>query len=134
MENTISNNVVEGGQTIADKAADKVQGEIRDAQHAAREASSTVSSKAENLRSDAGPAIHKVIDRVQSMSRQGVDAVGDMASKARDVAANTSDTIVAYTKENPANALAIAAASGALLYGVIKALWSSRAQGSRARF
>jgi len=63
-----------------------------------------------------------VVGRVQSMSKQGVDAISDMASQLRDVAANTSDSIVAYTKKNPAKALAIAAASGALLYAAFKAV------------
>jgi ElaB/YqjD/DUF883 family membrane-anchored ribosome-binding protein len=134
MENSISNSLVTGSQKIADKTADKVQTGIRDARDAAEEAGSTLSIKVEDLRSDAGPAIQRVIGRVQSVSRQSVDAIGDMASTVRDAASNTSDAIVAYTKKNPANALAIAAASGALLYAVIKALRSSRAEASRARF
>jgi ElaB/YqjD/DUF883 family membrane-anchored ribosome-binding protein len=107
MENSVTANAVKHGQTLADRAADKVQGGIRDAQHAAK---------------DAGG----IVDRVQSMSRQGVDAISDMASQARDVASNTSDSVLAYTKKNPATALAIAAASGALLYVAIKALVPSR--------
>ena len=60
------------------------------------------------------------------VSKQGMDAVSDMASHARDAVSNTSDAVVAYTKKNPATALAIAAASGALLYATIKASRSSR--------
>jgi ElaB/YqjD/DUF883 family membrane-anchored ribosome-binding protein len=126
MENSITHDLAKDGQKIADKAAHKVQGGIRDAQQAATEAGNTLSNKVEDLRSDAGPAIQRVVGRVQSMSRHGVEAVGEMATKVRDAASNTSDSIVAYTKKNPANALAIAAASGALLYAVIKASWSSR--------
>jgi hypothetical protein len=55
-----------------------------------------------------------------------MDTISDMASQARDVASNASDSIVAYTKNNPVKALAIAVASGALLYAAIKALTPSR--------
>jgi ElaB/YqjD/DUF883 family membrane-anchored ribosome-binding protein len=113
MENSATGNLVKNGQTLADKAADKVQGGIRDAQHAAKEAGNTLSHKVDDV-------------QAQSMGRQGVDAISDMASQARDVASNTSDSILAYTKKNPVKALAIAAASGAVLYAVIKALTPSR--------
>jgi ElaB/YqjD/DUF883 family membrane-anchored ribosome-binding protein len=126
MENSITHDLAKDGQKIADKAAHKVQGGIRDAQQAATQAGNTLSNKVEDTRSDAGPAIQRVVGRVQSMSRHGVEAVGEMATKVRDAASNTSDSIVAYTKKKPANALAIAAASGALLYAVIKASRSSR--------
>ena len=60
------------------------------------------------------------------MGRQSVDNISDMASQARDVVSNASDSIVAYTKKSPVKALAIAAASGALLYAAIRALTPSR--------
>ena len=57
---------------------------------------------------------------------QGFDAVSDIAVQARDMVADTADSIVSYTKRNPVQALAIAAASGALIYVAIKALRSYR--------
>jgi hypothetical protein len=47
-------------------------------------------------------------------------------SQARDAASDASDSIIDYTKKNPITALAIAAASGALLYAAVKALLPSR--------
>jgi hypothetical protein len=126
MESSVTSNLVKNGQTMADRAADKVQGGIRDAQHATAQAGATLSNTVDELRSDAGPAMKRVVGRVQSMSRHGMDAVSDMASQVRDVASTTSDSIVAYTKKNPATALAIAAASGALIYAAIKAVRPSR--------
>ena len=68
----------------------------------------------------------KATDKIQSgiryAGKQGVSAITEMASQARDAASTASDSIVAYTKENPMKALAMAAASGALLYMAIKAL------------
>ena len=96
MENSIVGNLAKHGQTIADKIGD--------------------------LRSDAAPALKKAVRRAQSMSRQGADAVGEVVSQARDA----SESIVAYTRKNPVTALAIAIASGALLYAAVKALTPSR--------
>jgi ElaB/YqjD/DUF883 family membrane-anchored ribosome-binding protein len=73
MESSITADLLKSGQTLADKAADKVQGGIRDARHAAKA------------------------------------------------------SIVRYTKKNPMTALMIAAASGALLLGLINLLKPSRA-------
>jgi ElaB/YqjD/DUF883 family membrane-anchored ribosome-binding protein len=126
MESSVTSNLVKNGQTLADKAADKVQGGIRDAQHVAAQSGAALSNTVDELRSDAGPAMKRVVGRVQSMSRHGMDAVSDMASQVRDVASTTSDSIVAYTKKNPATALAIAAASGALIYAAIRAVRPSR--------
>jgi len=64
--------------------------------------------------------------RVQSMGKQGLDVITDMTSQARDVASNAGESIIAYTKENPVKALAVAAAAGALLYAAIKASAASR--------
>jgi ElaB/YqjD/DUF883 family membrane-anchored ribosome-binding protein len=126
MENSLTNNLPKHGQTLADKAADKVQGGLRDAQLAAKEAGASLSTKVEEIRGDTGPALTKAISRAQSMGRQSIAAITDMASQARDVASTTSDSIVAYTKKNPVKALAIAAASGALIYAAIRALTPSR--------
>jgi ElaB/YqjD/DUF883 family membrane-anchored ribosome-binding protein len=100
MENSITGNLVKNAQTIADKIDD--------------------------LRGDAVPALKKAVSRAQSMSRQGIDAISDMASQARDTASNASDSLVAYTRKNPVTALAIAVASGALLYAAVRALIPSR--------
>lgn len=126
MDNSTTSGFVKNGQTVADKAADKVEGGIRGAHHAVKEAGATVSSKVDDLRSDATPVLTKVVGRAQSMGRQGMDTISDVARQARDVASNTSDSIVDYTKNNPVKALAIAVASGALLYAAIKTLTPSR--------
>ncbi len=44
-----------------------------------------------------------------------------MASQARDAATDASESILAYTKKNPATALALAAVAGALIFALAKA-------------
>jgi ElaB/YqjD/DUF883 family membrane-anchored ribosome-binding protein len=107
MENSVTSGFAKTGQALADKAADKVQTGVRVAQDTAKDAGSALS-------------------RVQSMGKQGLDAITGAVGQARDVASDASDSVIAYTKKNPVAALAIAAASGALLYAAIRALVPSR--------
>jgi len=100
MENLITGNLPKNGQTITDKVDD--------------------------LRGDGAPAQTNAVSRAKLKGRQSIDAINDMASQARDAAAKATDSISAYTRKNPVTALAIAAASGALLYAAIKALTPSR--------
>jgi ElaB/YqjD/DUF883 family membrane-anchored ribosome-binding protein len=100
MENSITGNLPKIGQTMTDKVDD--------------------------FRTDAVAARNKAVSRAQSVGRQSIDAISEFASQARDAAASASDSVVAYTRKNPVTALAIAAASGALLYAAIKALTPSR--------
>jgi ElaB/YqjD/DUF883 family membrane-anchored ribosome-binding protein len=126
MESPVSGNFEKSGAALADKAADKVQSGIRSAQNTANDAGSALSVKVDDLRSEVGSTFAKTAGRVQSMGKQGLDAITGMASQARDVVSDTSESVVAYTKKNPVKALAIAAASGALLYAVINAVVPSR--------
>jgi ElaB/YqjD/DUF883 family membrane-anchored ribosome-binding protein len=66
------------------------------------------------------------IHGAQSRAQQSLDAISDITDQARDMAANATDSIVSYTKKNPVRALAIAAASGAILYAAVKAFRSYR--------
>jgi ElaB/YqjD/DUF883 family membrane-anchored ribosome-binding protein len=115
MENSVPSGFAKTGQTLTDKAADKVQNGVRVAQDTARDAGS-----------EAGTAVKAGARRIQSMGKQGLDAITDAVGQARDVASDASDSIIAFTKKNPVTALAIAAACGALLYAAIKASIPSR--------
>jgi hypothetical protein len=80
----------------------------------------------ENATSSFAKSGQALADKAADKAQGGLDTVTEIAGRARDVASNASDSIAAYTKNNPVKALAIAAASGALLYAVIKALSPSR--------
>jgi ElaB/YqjD/DUF883 family membrane-anchored ribosome-binding protein len=126
MENSTTSRFAKTGQALADKAADKAQSGIRIAQDTAKDTGDLLSGKLQDLRSEAGAALNRGQGRVQSATKQGLDAITEMAGQVRDVASNASDSIVGYTKKNPVKALAIAAASGALLYAAIKSRSPSR--------
>jgi ElaB/YqjD/DUF883 family membrane-anchored ribosome-binding protein len=122
MENSGTGGFAKTGQTLTDKAADKVHSGTRVVHDTAKDAGNVLSTKLEDVRSEAGT----VVKRFQSMGKQGLDAISDAVGQARDAASDASDSIISYTKENPVKALAIAAAAGALLYAAIKALIPSR--------
>ena len=100
MESSITGNLPKNGQKVVDMVDD--------------------------LQGDATPALAKAVNRAQSIGRQSLDAISGIANQAQNAASNASDSVVAYTKKNPVTALALAAASGAFLYAVIKALSPSR--------
>jgi ElaB/YqjD/DUF883 family membrane-anchored ribosome-binding protein len=120
-----TNDISGKGQAFADKAADKVQGGIRNAQQGVNSAASAASSRVESLRSATGPAIDKASDTAQGLFRQGIDAVTDATRRAQDFAADAQDSVVSYTREKPVKALLIAAAAGAVLVTLIRALTPS---------
>ena len=126
MESTVAGNFARTTQALADKAADKVQGGIHSAQESAKDAGDALSSKVADVHNKTTPIIRKARSRARSTVQQSLDAIDDIACQARQAAANTADSIVSYTKKNPATALAIAAASGVVLYAAIRALRSSR--------
>lgn len=118
MDNSVKT-IAKQGQSLADSAADKVQGGIR-------EAGATLSSKVEEIRGDDAPGFRQTAARVQAMGKQGLDAVSEAAGRARDTVSATSQSVINYTKENPVKALAIAAVTGALLMTIARAIKASR--------
>jgi ElaB/YqjD/DUF883 family membrane-anchored ribosome-binding protein len=101
---TLANNLPKQGQALADKATDK----------------------ANQVLAEAAPMLKSTVSQARAIGRQGVDAVTDAVSQARDAASDASESIIAYTKKNPATALAIAAATGVVLYAAIKVFMSRR--------
>lgn len=107
MENSVASSFAKTGQALADKAVRKVQDGIDTAK-------------------DAGAAAAKTSERVQSTAKGALNTLADMATDARDFVSDASDSILSFTKENPVKSLAIAAASGALIYAALKAVRYSR--------
>ena len=75
---------------------------------------------------DAAPAIKKAVDQTQSFVRQSVKTVGAASRQMADTASQLTSSVRSYTKSNPMKAILIAAASGAVLFTVIRALTPSR--------
>jgi ElaB/YqjD/DUF883 family membrane-anchored ribosome-binding protein len=123
---TTSNDFAKHGQAWADNAADKVQDSIRDAQKTANEPGEKLSKKVEAARSQAVTSIKKVADQTRAVVRQGMEAANTATKQVRDTAMHASDSLVAFTKENPIKTILVAAASGALLLALFNVLARSR--------
>jgi ElaB/YqjD/DUF883 family membrane-anchored ribosome-binding protein len=99
-----TNNLTKQGQGLADKAV----------------------ATADELGSNAAPLQKKATSQAQAWGKQGIDAASDMGQQVRDTAADAFGSVIAYTKRHPATALAVAVASGALLFALVKAMAPSR--------
>lgn len=80
----------------------------------------------DDVRGEAGTAVRRKPGKFRPPARRGPRTIAAMANRVVDFASNAPQSIVTYTKKNPAQALALAAASGALLYAAIRALSPSR--------
>ena len=96
------------------------------AQRAVDSAADTLSSKIEDVRNQAGPLINRVSAQAEAAAKRGIDAVRDSSQQLRDKAVKATDSTVAYVKDEPVKSMLIAAATGALLMGVISLMGRSR--------
>jgi ElaB/YqjD/DUF883 family membrane-anchored ribosome-binding protein len=109
-------------QDMGDNAADTAQGAIRSTQRTTDQALNRLSDTVEDVRSKAGPMLNKVTSQAEAAARRGMDAVRDTSQQLRERAVQASDMTVAYVKDEPIKAMLIAAATGAVLMGLISML------------
>ena len=113
-------------QDMGDNAANAAQGAIRSTQRTADQALDRLSETVDDVRSKAGPLINKVTSQAEAAARRGMEAVRDTSQQLRERAAQAQDMTVAYVKDEPIKAMLIAAATGAVLMGLISMLSRSR--------
>ena len=113
-------------QDVADQAASSAQGTIRTTQRAADDAMNGLSDKVEELRSQTAPLLNRVSSQAEAAARRGMEAVRDTSQQLRDRAMRASDSTVGYIKDEPIKSMLIAAATGALLMGLISLMTRSR--------
>jgi X-X-X-Leu-X-X-Gly heptad repeat protein len=113
-------------QDLTDKAARKAQRGLNGAKDMADDASDAVSDKMDSVRDNAGPALDKAARRAQDVATQGLQAAGRAAQQLRDGVVDLADGAAAYTKKNPMKAVMIAAASGAVIFGLVRAFSAPR--------
>jgi ElaB/YqjD/DUF883 family membrane-anchored ribosome-binding protein len=118
--------VAQQGQDMADNAAGAAQGAIRSTQRAADQALDRLSDKVDEARGQTAPLLNKVTSQAEAAARRGMDAVRDTSQQLRERAAQAQDMTVAYVKDEPIKAMLIAAATGAVLMGIVSMLGRSR--------
>lgn len=118
--------IADQGQELADAAASKAQAGIRSTQRAADAALDKLSAGVEEAREQATPLISRVSSQAEAAARRGYEAVRDTSQALRERAVRASDSAVGYVKDEPVKAMLIAAATGALLMGLVAMLSRSR--------
>jgi ElaB/YqjD/DUF883 family membrane-anchored ribosome-binding protein len=127
--NTVSSTtktLAQHGQEAADSAANSAQSAIRSTQKAADEALDSLSDKVEDAREQAAPLLSRVSSQAEAAARRGIEAVRDTSQQLREKALRASDSAVGYVKDEPVKAMLIAAATGALLMGIVALMSRSR--------
>lgn len=114
------------GQDAADQAAGTAQNAIRSTRAAGEQALDKLSDRVEDARSQAASALNRVSSQAEAAARRGLDAVRDTSQQLRERAVQAQDMTVAYVKDEPIKAMLIAAATGALLMGIITMMARSR--------
>jgi ElaB/YqjD/DUF883 family membrane-anchored ribosome-binding protein len=122
MDTVSSKPLAQQGQDMADKAAGTAQSAIQSTQRAADNALDSLSSKVEDLRGQAAPLLNRVSSQAEAAARRGIEAVRDTSQQLREKALRASDSAVGYVKDEPIKAMLIAAATGALLMGLVALL------------
>ncbi len=121
-----SNDFSQQGQDAVDKGASTAQSALRSTQRATDGAFDTMSEKIDEARGQVAPMLSKVSSQAEAAARRGMDAVRDTSQQLREKAVQASDMTVAYVKDEPVKAMLIAAATGALLMGIISMMGRSR--------
>ena len=98
----------------------------RSGQHTIDHALDSLSNKVEEVTSQVTPLLDRLSAQAGAATKRGLDAVRESSRQVRDQATRASDTTVAYVKDEPVKAVLLAAATGALLMGLIGLLRRSR--------
>ncbi len=113
-------------QGAADQAAQSADNAIKSTRNAADNALDGLSAKVEDIRGQAAPLLNRVSAQAEAAARRGIDAVRDTSQQLREKASVASDTTIGYIKDEPVKSMLIAAATGALLMGLVTMMSRSR--------
>jgi ElaB/YqjD/DUF883 family membrane-anchored ribosome-binding protein len=117
--NTNTDKMGQQAAQAADQAADKADDMLKSTKDAADRTIEGLSSKVEDLRGQAKPIINKVSAQAEAAARRGMEAVRETSQQLRERAAVATDSTVGYIKDEPIKSVLIAAATGALLMGLV---------------
>jgi ElaB/YqjD/DUF883 family membrane-anchored ribosome-binding protein len=114
---------------LVDQAAASADQAIRSTQRVANDALSGLAGTAQSLREHAAPMVDRVAERASAMAHQGVDSVRERSHQLSESAHRVADGTRHYVQDQPVKSLLIAAATGAVLMGLLSLLSGTRRQG-----
>lgn len=113
---------------FADQAAQSAENAIRSTQRVANESLDQMAESADNARNKVAPVINRVAGEAEHLAKRGMEVLRDSSAQIRDKAIHTSDSTIAYIKDEPFKAVLIAAASGAALMALASMLSRSHSR------
>lgn len=85
----------------------------------------TVAAVADEHEEQGPDAFSRAAAQVEQLTRNGLDRARDVSQRVKDQALRASDSTVGYIKDEPMKAVLIAAATGAALALLVRALGSN---------
>ena len=104
---------------LIDSAAQSADTAIRSSQRVANQTLDQLAESVDNARAQAGPALNRLANDAQALTRRGVDAVRAGSQQLRGQASRATDSTVGYIQAEPVKSMLIAAAVGAVLMALI---------------
>jgi ElaB/YqjD/DUF883 family membrane-anchored ribosome-binding protein len=110
----------------ADKIANKLHNGIQDTYYKGAKVAESTLERADELGSRLANKADDAITETHGRIREGIKGVRDAVQTGRESISHSSEAILTYTREKPVQALLIAAASGAFIWTLARAIGSSR--------
>ena len=111
---------------ITDRAANKADAAIAATQRAANGALDSLQHGVDTLRDDVPGTLGRAAAQVDELTRRSLERARKVASDVRHQAERTSDSTVAYIRDEPVKSVLIAAAAGAAIAALVGMLTRSR--------
>jgi ElaB/YqjD/DUF883 family membrane-anchored ribosome-binding protein len=107
---------------FADRAARKAEQALDSTQQVANSTLDSLKETVASARETAPAALSRAAEQVQELTRRGIERARDMSTDVRDKAQRAGDRTVGYIQDEPLKAVLIAAAAGAAVALLIRAL------------
>ena len=118
---TTNSTATDVGQ-YADRAARKAEQALDSTQQAANSTLNSLKESVAHAREAAPAALSRAAEQVQDLTRRGIERAREVGYDVRDRAQRAGDRTVGYIQEEPVKAVLIAAAAGAAVALLIRAL------------
>lgn len=120
----ITNALAQRSDNMADRAAVTADHAIRSTQYAVNGAFDSLADSVQDLRHQAAPALERGIERAGALRQRGIDSVRHGTRQLRETAHSGAEHARGYVRDEPFKALLIAAATGAIVAGLLS--WLGR--------
>ena len=117
--NTIPDRLAAQANHLADPVSGRAEQAIRSTQQAATNALDQLAGAVQTAHDKAVPKIERLGERAEELARHGIDAARQRSARLREAAHHTQDRTVGYIRAQPVKSVLIAAAIGAVLFGLL---------------